>query len=380
MNIFRIGWMLIACVILAAACVVTLVLLIPIDFHANLEGRIEPDHMLKVSFPLDGVLVFLTEGKTFKKGDVLARTASGQDEKRLALLTVTRGLLATELEDRECQNKLLTGNFEIESERLHRQMAMQQDQLSRVTSFSDNLNAQRKAYEDFKKEEADIIEYLFKKQIVAKLEFLKVMHDKKMAELMSEQVRSQTEQTLFTHRLEIYRLEMENKLKELAKEHIGSLLWGEALLSQIKQKILQVDMEKDALDDKVKNKKFLAPFDGQVLQISKRNGEFVKAGEVFMEIAEDAAMVFTGKLGPDARRDIKVGQKAEIYLDNYIYPKYSPVDGVLADIQTALAENGTSYVVKISIDKAPYRIDHGYAGMAKIKTFHGTVLRYLLKE
>ncbi|OGV47551.1 MAG: hypothetical protein A2017_11290 [Lentisphaerae bacterium GWF2_44_16] len=379
MNIFKMAWSLIFCVIFVVISALLFIFLVPLDFYVNMQGRAEPSESLRCSFP-DGGVLFSLPAATFRKGDILAAADSGTERQKLEMIENERALLLKELEDKELQNQLHLSRFMLELERTQYHEAMQKEQLKTFTVFSENLSSQKKLDEALRKEEADVFENLYKKQLVAKLEFIKALHNKKMAELMSEQVHSQMEQSLFNYKLELYKLGIENKLKKGEKKYYENPLWKEAASAQIRKNLFQLDSEKASLKEKIRNKTIIAPFDGKVLFISKKKGEFVKAGELFMEIAASPEMCFTGTVDQAIRPELLIGQKAEIWLDNYSYPKYDSIGGILSGIQTILSEKETFYVLKISLDKTPYPIEPGYSGKARVIVFHGTVFRYILRK
>lgn len=380
MNIFRMAWALIFCVIFVVICALLFVFLVPLDFSVNIQGRTEPSEILKCSFPDGGIASSLPAAASFRKGDILASADSSTERKRLEMLENERILLLKQLEDKELQNQLQLSKFTLELERTRYQESMQREQLKIFTDFSENLSSQKKLDEALKKEEADVFENLYQKKLVAKLEFIKALHDKKIAELMSEQVHSQMEQSLFSYKLELYKLGTERKTRELDKKYYENPLWKETASAQLKTALLQLDAEKASLDEKLKNKTIVAPFDGKLLYVSKRKGEFIKAGEIFMEIGSLPEMCFAGTADQSLRFDLQPGQTAEINLDNYSYPKYDFIAGTLSSIQTVLSEQATLYSLKINLDKNTYQIEPGYSGMARIVVFHGTVFRYLLRK
>jgi multidrug resistance efflux pump len=376
MSALKAGWILMLIIVVIAAAGGLFVCFIPLSFHASFRGVMEPVRMAALSFPEGGEIVSVTRKSDFKKGDVLAEAACAAERQRLAAIDETLRLLKTELQDRELQNKLKAEKFKLDVERRISQTDMQREQLKLFMNLAESQNAQKKLDEELKGQSAEIFESLFKKQLVAKIEYIKVLHDKKMAELMSEQVRAQMEQNLFTYKSNLRELEIGLKTADLEKEYYSKNTWAETELAQVRYKILQTESEKAALEEKIRGKTITAPFDGQILRVMRHSAERAGAGEAVLEIGSHG-LCLAGTADQTAAAEIVPGQKAEIRLDNLPFPKHAPLDGSVSDVRINIS--AASYIIFIAFEAAPPSVRPGFTGDVRVVIFRGTTLSYLLR-
>jgi hemolysin D len=387
MNIFKFGWILVISFTLIFILAVLFITLVPMNFYAAANGRLEPANTLRVSFPEEGVVKFLAPGKKFRKGDALAQLYSEYETEQLARLQERKKLLQAELKVQVQKYALEKLKWQQEREKcqinleeVEQRIPMQAKQFKMFSTISRNLHTQKRLDEELKKQEAIIFESLFKRQLVAKLDFLKVLHDKKVAEIMSEQAKIQTEEKLFDYKIELGKLAEEVKIRRLEKAFLENQLPPDAEQIRLEISIRQLDSEIAAITEKIRKRTFSAPYSGIILRYCINPEEFTARGNTVMEIAKDSKMVFTALLDQSARSDIETGQKAEIYLDNYPFLRYGYLDGKLEDIQTGLGEAGGKYLLRFSMPINFDRFPPGLSGRVKIIIFHGTVLDYLLRD
>ncbi|MDD5599819.1 MAG: HlyD family efflux transporter periplasmic adaptor subunit [Victivallaceae bacterium] len=387
MNIFKFGWILIISFTLLLVLAVLFITLVPMNFYATAKGRLEPAETLRVSFAEDGIVNFLAPRRNFRKGAILASLCSEYEKKQLAGLREQKMLLQSELriqiqkyalEKRKWQQE--KEKCRINLEEVEQRVPMQAAQFKMFSAISHNLHTQKKLDEELKKQEAIIFESLFKRQLVAKLDFLKVLHDKKMAESMSEQAKIQTEEKLFNYKIELGKLEEEVKIRKLEKAFLELPLPPDAEQIRLELAIRKLNSEIAAVTEKIRERTFSAPYSGIILRYCINPGEFTAKGNTVMEIAKDSKAVFTVLIDQSARSDIKTGQKAEIYLDNYPFLRYGYLEGTLEDIQTGLGESGAQYLIRFSLPVAFDRFPPGLSGQVKIIIYHGTILDYLLRD
>ena len=86
--------------------------------------------------------------------------------------------------------------------------------------------------------------------------------------------------------------------------------WNNAL------NIRKLDSEIRALEEKITQRTLRTPCDEITLIRTNNPGELAGKGKPVMEIAGDSRMVFSARVDQSPRRDLRAGQKAEIYLDN----------------------------------------------------------------
>ena len=387
MSVFRISTILVCCFFLLLFCSAIFIVFVPMDFYSTANGRIVPARSMKVSFPENGIVDFIRQETNFEKGDILARQNTEYEGKMLAVLKSERETLESELAAQTQRSEIDRRKWEVELkkstltlEEFTQTIPMQQEQFESFNTMSDSLHAQKKLDEELKKQEAEIIEILYKKQVVAKLDFIKVLHDKKIAEIMSEQAESQNVERLFNYKIELRKLALGQKVNQLEKGLLESPPPPDSAQFAIKFNIQKLDLEILALEEKIRNKTFYAPFPGVVLLTSARKGESLVSGEPAMEIAEKSHMIFSAIIGQDQRSDVKIGQNAEIYLDNYPSMIFGCLKGSLTDIQTNLSAFSTGYKLEVSMDIPFDKYPPGLSGKAKIIIFHGTVLKYVLRK
>ena len=387
MSVFRISTILVCCFFLLLFCSAIFIVFVPMDFYSTANGRIVPARSMKVSFPENGIVDFIRQETNFEKGDILARQNTEYEGKMLAVLKSERETLESELAAQTQRSEIDRRKWEVELkkstltlEEFTQTIPMQQEQFESFNTMSDSLHAQKKLDEELKKQEAEIIEILYKKQVVAKLDFIKVLHDKKIAEIMSEQAESQNVERIFNYKIELRKLALGQKVNEMEKGLLETPPPPDSAQFAIKFNIQKLDLEILALEEKIRNKTFYAPFPGVVLLTSARKGESLVSGEPAMEIAEKSHMIFSAIIGQDQRSDVKIGQNAEIYLDNYPSMIFGCLKGSLTDIQTNLSAFSTGYKLEVSMDIPFDKYPPGLSGKAKIIIFHGTVLKYVLRK
>ena len=363
------------------------IIMVPMNFYVTANGRLIPAQTLQVSFVEDGMVKYLVPGRNFAKGDKLAELSVEYEKQQLTNLIEQKKLLQTELTvrkqeyTREKQKLALElEQCNIKLEELEQRIPMQIGQFKMFSTISQNLHSQKKLDEELKKQEAIIFESLFKRQLVAKIDFLKVLHDKKIAEIMSEQTKVQTEEKLFDYKIELGKLEEELKTRKLEKAFLEKPLLPDTEQIRLELAIRKLDVEITAIMKKIENRTFSAPYTGNVLRYHLNPGEFAAKGKAVMEIAGNNKMIFTALTGQSVRSDIQTGQKAEIYLDNYPFMRYGFLEGTLDDIQTVLTEPNSKYLMRFSMPISFDRFPSGLSGRVKIVIFHGTVLNYLLRD
>ncbi len=380
MNIFKFGWILVAVFAFLFIFAVLFISLVPMNFYVTAHGRLEPANRLDVSLPEEGVVNFLASCRSFHKGDILAKLRSEYETKRLVELREQKKLLQTELKIQLQKWELEQEKFKIAMDEIKQRIPMQAGQFKMFSSISRSLHAQKKLDEALKKQEAVIFESLFKRQLVAKIDFLKVLHDKKVAEIMSEQAKIQMQGKLFDYKIELGKLGEELKIRKLEKAYLENLLTPDAEQIRLKLSIRKMDSDIAGINEKIKNRAFAAPYDGIIMYYCTNEGAFAAKGGSIMEIAESSKMVFTALVDQTARSSIETGQKAEIYLDNYPFLRYGYLDGTLNDIQTSLAAPGAKYLIHFSMPIDFDRFPPGLSGQVKIIIYHGTLLNYLLRD
>lgn len=388
MSIFKAGWILIISFAVLIFMALLFAAIVPMNFYATAEGKLEPAGILRVSFPEDGRIDFLNAGENFEKGDMLARQDSKAEENLLASLKKQKELLESQLNAQkkrfEMEKKLRQAELEksiLSLERIKQEIPMQQGQLDMFTTISESLHTQKKLDEELKKQEADIFESLYKKQLIAKVDFLKVLHDKKIAEIMSEQAKAQTAEKLFDYKIELGKLVCEEKMRELEKACLEEALPPDAEQSRLEIALKNIEDQIMSVSEKIKNRAFYAPYQGAVLRYFANTGEFAGRGEPVMEIGGDnSKMLFIAVIDQSSRSDIKTGQKAVIYLDNFPFLKFGYLEGTLKDIQTDLSAPSTKYYLKILLDDKSGSFQPGLSGQVKIIIYHGTILNYLLRD
>ena len=387
MNIFKLGWIMVLSFLFLLVAAVLCLTLVPMNFYVTARGRLEPVNTLRVSFPEEGVINFLTPGKSFRKGDILAALESAYEKKQLADLLEQKKLLQAELKIQIQKYDLEKLKWVLEQEKcrlaleeIEQRIPMQTRQFKMFSTISTNLRTQKQLDEELKKQEAIIFESLFKRQLVAKIDFLKVLHDKKVAEIMSEQAKIQTDGKLFDYKIELGKLGEELKTRRLEKAYLEKPLLPDAEQIRLQLSIRKLDAEIAALTKKIKNRTFFAPYSGTVLRYTINPDEFTAKGNTVMEIAQNSKMVFIALVDQSTRSDIKTGQQAEMYLDNYPFLRYGYLDGTLEDIQVGLGETGAKYLLRFSMPITFDRFPPGLSGEVKIIIYHGTVLNYLLRD
>ena len=387
MSVFRISTILVCCFFLLLFCSAIFIVFVPMDFYSTANGRIVPARSMKVSFPENGIVDFIRQETNFEKGDILARQNTEYEGKMLAVLKSERETLESELAAQTQRSEIDRRKWEVELkkstltlEEFTQTIPMQQEQFESFNTMSDSLHAQKKLDEELKKQEAEIIEILYKKQVVAKLDFIKVLHDKKIAEIMSEQAESQNVERIFNYKIELRKLALGQKVNEMEKGLLETPPPPDSAQFAIKFNIQKLELEILALEEKIRNKTFSAPFSGTVLLTSAKKGESLGSREPVMEIAENSRMIFSAVIGQDQRSDVKIGQNAEIYLDNYPSMLFGCLKGSLTDIQTNLSGFSTGYGLEVSLDIPPDKYPPGLSGKANIIIFHGSALKYVLRK
>ncbi len=387
MNVFRIASIIVGCFIILLLCTLLFVVAVPMDFYCTVPGRLVPAKVLRVSFPDNGVVDFIRQEAEFEKGDILIAQETEHDKSLLAGLKGQREMLDAQLAAQIQKYELERQRLDVETKKtilsldnITKSIPMQQEQFESFTAMSEGLNAQKKLDEELKKQEAEIIETLYNKQVVAKLDFLKVLHDKKVAEIMSEQAKSQNAEKLFDYKLELGRMIVDQKTRELEKRLLEAQMPPDTEQMVIRLNMRRLDAEIAALEEKIDNRTFKAPFSGVVLMPAARKGELARSGEIVMEIADSSRMIFAAVADQNQRSDLKIGQSVDVCLDNYPYAIYGSLDGKLSDIQTNLSAAQAAYRLEITMNIPFDKYPPGLSGKAKVVVFHGTTLKYALRK
>jgi len=361
-------------------------LLVPMDFSISAPGRVMPDKQLAVSFPDDGRLSRVFPGAAFKRGDALAALDSSREERELAACAQERRLLEDEL--------ALLGRVEgwdaeerrFEIDRLGLRLSRQDMELGALKSqatiykdLSEIVRGRKQLDEDLSEEALNIYTSLYEKHLVPKIDFLRLVHDRRSSEVMMKELLLQERKQIFENELQTARVEAEKSLAEQELRH--RRLRPDALRSyfEVKSRLLALDGREELLRQDVERKLFRAPFDGEVLRRQGRAGEVARKGEPVL-LAASLGRVFVAVVNQDHRDEFKPGAEAKIYLDNFGFQEYGLVAATLEDIQTDLAAPEASYILKLRMRDAFRDFEPGLSGRAEIKVFRGTLAGYFMRK
>jgi multidrug resistance efflux pump len=394
MKFYRVSALFTFLVLALATGFILFAAMVPMDFSVSAFGRIEPARTARIVSAATGRLVSVRDSGTFCKGDILYSQDSEVEKKRLVLLSEEQGVLEMEaqlLRKRIDFEKLELGwkiqGAALEIGRVAMEVEMQRKRKDMVEKISENLEQRKRLDEDLKAKESTILSTLYEKQLIPKIEYLRFMYEKSLAENAAQEAEMRTEQLLFDSELQIHRLDAENRMRTAEESYLRSIPESLSSLFSIETRLIDIRRETLSLETSIAAHSFSAPFDGVVLNCSAQSGDYLREGEALMEIADESSIRFRAILTPDGRREIVTGQKANLYLDSYSFHRYGVMDGKISSIETVLgstvgeaAAPGTArYIVTILVDKPFRNFESGLTGRADIVTFHGTILKYVLE-
>lgn len=392
MSLYRIALCLTLIFMTLIAGLALFAILVPMNFHVDAQGRVEPGDVRRLESPLAGTIATVTAAKTFKKGDILFSLTDRLDRERLAILDERETLLRAELErlkvvaDQERklrQWELDQTKFDLDKATM--ELDMQSKQLRNYTVMADNLKQQKKLDQDLKNKEAAILSTLYEKHVLTKMDYLRIMYEKSMAAAAAQEIDFRTQQGLFDNSLREKQIDAEEDTLIARLKHLRDLPETIVPKFTVENQLLEVRRERLELKERIELKTSRSPFDGVVLSTRPMQaGDRVDAGDVVLEIASAEKPRFIAWINQNHRHELRTGMKAELYLDNYFFHKYGVMTGVVEDIQTYLgngadAESTTAkYQLKISIDNPFRTFEPGLTGTAKIIVFHGTLVEYVM--
>lgn len=378
-------------IVLAVVLVVTMtgfVLMVPIDFYATASGRIAPVEFRSVAAALSGVVEFVIDAKEFKKGDVLLRLDASDEKEALKQATLELAVLEKRLAWEKAflaynikQKELRLRENAIKAKALDSETSLQTKQLAIAKNMTDKLKTHRELEEDMKEEEAKMMKSLFERKVVAKMEFLKIIHQARVAKIMTEQATMEADRQLFERENSLNKLGFDKRFQQLEKDILELSPKPESGVLELEERVLKLKglvLEVEAILDK---KIVKAPFDGRVLLRRILPGEFLKQDEPALDIADTSRTVFKAVANQNFIDELKIGQQTFISLDNYSPVRYGYLSGKLVSTQIDLAGPEARYYLVIKIDDHDLpSLEYGMTGQVDIVTYHGTLLNYMMNK
>jgi len=314
----------------------------------------------------DGVIekVFVIEGETVKKGQVIAKLDEAQFQasyegvrSKVASLEATLSRLQAEIYDKKLEFSKLSSSY---TEFISAQEALYK---RRKSALKDELQVLRSSLK-LANDELELNQPLVKTGDIGAIELIKLQ--RQVADIKGKIV----------NRKNKYFQELQKELAET-----------EAELSIQRQELANKEVT-------LNRSEIRSPMDAIVNNILlTTQGAKVRAGDVIMELVPIDELVMEAKLSPSEISFVNVGQKASVKLDTYDFTIYGGFDGEVAHVSSDTLVEQTNkgeelyFRVLISLKGTKITskvgkkvvISPGMTGEIDIITGERTVLNYLAK-
>lgn len=378
-----------------------------IDELTRGQGKVIPFHQLQIVQNLEGGIlseILVSEGEIVKKGQIILKISNTnftssfkesqlrQNELKAKFLRLDAEAHNKSFKYNKNQNKDLLKQisyekslYESNQEQLKSSIKTAQEQINQKKQEVKELYAkieQQKTTLKLMEEELSLTKPLVEKNLVPKVEFLKLQRELnglkgevESSKLSIPRLKSQIEES--SSKITEIKLEYQNRAK---KE-----------FNEVAAEISRLSETNTALDDKVKRTLVRSPVDGTVQQLLINTiGGVIQPGMDIVEIVptQDNLLVET-KIKPSDIAFLRPQLEAMVKFSAYDFAIYGGLKGKLTNISadTITDEKGESYyLVRIKTEKnhlgnasKPLPIIVGMTASVDIITGKKTVLDYLLK-
>ncbi len=376
-----------------------------LDEKTIASGKIIPQGSTWPVQHLEGGIVeevFVEEGEIVEAGQALARLADTAPladleqmrSRKIALILQAERLRAF-AEDRsanfDLENKDFSGLREDQKQILQSQLqgsegeqAVIAEQIEKRKTELQGLQREHKSIAanlSLLKEERDMRESLFAKQLISKLELIKIKREFTSTEASKERILSNIE----TMQAEIETLhkrlvESSSRRKETAMKELGS----------VTSMLVEVEQMLEKLQDRVERLTIRSPVAGIVQQVPVRSqlGVLPPGGLVAEIVPLDKELLLEAKISTLDIGFVREGQDVQVKVHTYNFSRYGIVEGTLESISasTFMDEDGAPYykgmvrLVNTYVgNNASHSVMPGMTAQADIITGSKTILQYLLK-
>ena len=372
------------------------------------SGKVVPSEQVQVIQNLEGGIVskiLIKEGQHVKKGDILIKiddkiiTSSFNEQiLRLDELKAKATRLKAQMEGKSfdlnkklknkltskvCQNeqKLYTSNMK----QLNKTIEMLNERVNQkqfeLANLKDKIRNQVENY-NLILEEIAINKPLYKKGIISKVEYLKLIRE---ANRISSDVKANQ------HSIPTLKSEIKEAKQKISEEQLKFKNSSSEEYNKISAEIDRIVQKSNAIEDKVDRTMIESPVDGIVKQIFINTvGGVIKPGMDICEIVPSSKeLIIEAKIKPSDIAFLYPNQEAVVKFTAYDFAIHGGLKGKVVNISadTIVDEEGDSYyMVSIKTDKnylgtPEDRLDIiiGMTAEVDILTGKKTILDYLLK-
>lgn len=319
-------------VILTAIIVVlTLLPFIKVDIYTSARGIIKPDkERLSVSSLNSGKIVSinLKNNKQVQKGDTLLVLDNTIINEKLKLTFNQMSDISLFIKDLTylIENKIVNLK-NIQSPKYQKEYLLYKQNLHDLqTRF-------QKVKQDFERNTL-----LYKKEVIAKVEFENTKLDYDLAVGNMNQLQQQQRNT-----------------------------W-QANLTEYQNALLEFESNSLQLQDNKSQFVVTAPINGVLINtMSLENGSFLNSGQTFVEISPDTNLLVECFINPQDIGLLKLSNQANFQIDAYNYNQWGLATGEIIDIgkDIEFIENASVFKIRCRINEKQLKLKNGFAGELK---------------
>lgn len=319
-------------VILTAIIVVlTLLPFIKVDIYTSARGIIKPDkERLSVSSLNSGKIVSinLKNNKQVQKGDTLLVLDNTIINEKLKLTFNQMSDISLFIKDLTylIENKIVNLK-NIQSPKYQKEYLLYKQNLHDLqTRF-------QKVKQDFERNTL-----LYKKEVIAKVEFENTKLDYDLAVGNMNQLQQQQRNT-----------------------------W-QANLTEYQNALLEFKSNSLQLQDNKSQFVVTAPINGVLINtMSLENGSFLNSGQTFVEISPDTNLLVECFINPQDIGLLKLSNQANFQIDAYNYNQWGLATGEIIDIgkDIEFIENASVFKIRCRINEKQLKLKNGFAGELK---------------
>ena len=143
---------------------------------------------------------------------------------------------------------------------------------------------------------------------------------------------------------------------------------AEAELDLIRREIEATRADCERLQQSVNRLTIRAPINGEVVNVTKKEGESVAPGELLVTMVKDNGTTIKALVSESDVLKVDRGQTAHIYSSVYSYRKYGIGEGVVEGVaKYATEKNGKRfYEVTVAVKESPFPLRLGSSAVTKI--------------
>lgn len=250
------------------------------------------------------VLVNFKESEAFKKGAMLAKLDSTEFESRRDQLEIRNELLRNSISDLKTARRMAEQSHQrhqrlLESQKIEATERINREEYQRSAKL-------RLAQEQYKlaKSQSQRLERLWRESVsltekdAAKSNVLRLQKDR---EIHSQPVGRQAIETIKKEALLVNEKYKESQHRKASE------------LNRLEKEIEQNEEEVRLLNLQIQSTEIHAPYDGVVVRLNLKKGNWAEAGQTIAQIAPDARLIFSARVRTNDVGSIQIGNPVDVY-------------------------------------------------------------------